>query len=167
MTSSRRLAFAAIVSVVGVACATAVPETGGGSAGASDGGLGAESGISSYGGGGGDNDAGPPLHPPKDGGTAPPIDSGTPPVVDSGSPVTGSPDDCSGTESEQLGETYAKACDYYYEHSDPTGAGNPCTPGGSDCSALNTSTLTFCCYSPSKSAFCYDDYSGVSQCIPQ
>ncbi|MDB4943397.1 MAG: hypothetical protein JWP97_2931 [Labilithrix sp.] len=95
---------------------------------------------------------------PKDSGTTP-KDSGTTP------PPTGA-NDCTGATSSQLGDTYENACDNYYFNSG--GAGEPCAPGGNDCAALNTSSLTFCCYKPlPTSGYCYDDYGGQAQCLPK
>jgi hypothetical protein len=165
MTSSRRLAFAVIVSVVGYACATAVPETGGGSAtGPGSGDGGAVDGSPSY--GGGDTDSGTPTRPRPDSGP-PPIDDDSgppPPPVDSGPPA-GSGIDCTGTESDQIGETYARVCDGWYESGGPA---EDCTIGGGQCGVdPSGSGYTMCCYKPSSSSYCYEDYGGKPQCVPQ
>ena len=63
-----------------------------------------------------------------------------------------------------MGETYDDACDAYYFN---TFMGNDCTPGGNDCAALNSGTVTFCCFTPKANSFCDQDYGGVSQCVPK
>lgn len=99
---------------------------------------------------------------------APPVDSSVaapdsaPPKPDSG-PPTGS-GDCVGQISSQLGGTYDDACDAYYFN---TLKSNPCAPGGSACAALNTSSLTFCCYKPLPGSYCEQDYAGTPQCLPK
>ena len=99
---------------------------------------------------------------------APPVDSSVaapdsaPPKVDSGTP-TGS-GDCVGQNSSQLGGTYDDACDAYYFN---VGISHPCTPGGNACAALNTSSLTFCCYKPLVGSYCAKDYFGTPQCLPK
>ena len=93
--------------------------------------------------------------PPKDGGTIAPVDSG---------PPTGG-GDCVGASSAQLATTYDEACDNYYFNS--FGKANNCSPGGNACAALNTSSLTFCCFKPPAGSFCDDDYGGTPQCLPK
>jgi hypothetical protein len=86
-------------------------------------------------------------------------------VVDSGTtmPPPGA-GDCVGTQSAQLSSSYDDACDNYFFN---VGASNPCTVGGSSCAALDSATLTFCCYKPPSGSNCSLDYAGQPQCIPK
>ena len=112
------------------------------------------------------SDASPSPIPEED--SATPVDASVavpdsaPPAIDSG-PPTGS-GDCVGQNSSQIGGTYDDACDAYYFN---VGGSNPCTPGGSACAALNTSSLTFCCYKPLPGSYCEEDYFGTPQCLPK
>jgi hypothetical protein len=83
-------------------------------------------------------------------------------VVDSGPPPGGG--DCVGTMSAQLSSTYDDACDNYYFN---VGTDNACSPGGTSCAALDTATLTFCCYKPPVGSNCWFDYFAQPQCIPK
>lgn len=170
MTSSRRLAFAAIVSIVGVACATGtLPETGGGS-GVGDGDSGAagdaESPLQNYGDGGAPGDGA--TFVPKDSGPKTPIDSGTTTPIDSGT-TTPPPDLCSGeTSSHSVPSTggdkdYDIWCDYDSFYGDPL----PCT-SNSDCTGNYTASYEpECCYKPVAGGYCQGDFKGKYQCVPK
>jgi len=107
--------------------------------------------------------AGPDAARVADSSVSPPKDSGTVAPVDSGTPTSSA--DCVGANSAQLATTYDEACDNFYFNS--LGDSNPCTPGGNACAALNTPSLTFCCFKPPAGSYCADDYSGVPQCLPK
>ncbi|MGH7285370.1 MAG: hypothetical protein ACRELY_27935 [Polyangiaceae bacterium] len=160
-----------VASLVGLlfcvgACATGtVSSTGGGTGGDGDKTDDAGGSSSSYGGDSGAGREAGPIHPIDDSGTTTPIDSGSSPPIDSGTPPTG--DNCVGTESSQLGDTYDDACDNYYFNTG--GESNNCRSGKTDCASLDgTSGFDkFCCYVPPSGSFCDDDYASTPQCIPQ
>jgi hypothetical protein len=165
MTSSRRLAFAVVVPIFAFACATATaPLAGGGTTGAADGGDIIDGSSPSYSGTDA-GDSGTPRARPDSGPTPIDDDSGPPPPpVDSGPPV-GTGLDCTGTESDQIGEKYATVCDGWYESGGPA---ENCTVGGGQCGTDPSGNgFTMCCYKPSSSSYCYEDYGGVPQCVPQ
>ena len=158
----RRVAYVVVASLFALAaCATGTsPLGGGGSAGGNDAGI--IDGSSSYADPG--NDSGAVRTHPDSGVTPIDDDSGTTLPVDSGT-TTGTGADCSGTTSDQLGIKYSKACDNWYLNG---GDSNPCTPGAGDCTTdPSGSGFTMCCYTPSSSSYCYGDFGGTSQCVPQ
>ncbi|MEO8875348.1 MAG: hypothetical protein ABI461_07165 [Polyangiaceae bacterium] len=171
MTSSRRLAFAALVSMVGIACATATAPSTGGGTGSGNNNDNDDSGspFATYGDGGGrqTDDSGYTSPPKKDAGTIAPTDSGTPTPKDSGTPPTVSM--CSGeTSSHKVPQTggnkdYDIWCDYVSFY----GAEFDCTQN-SDCSGnYISSDEPECCYKPASGGYCEGDFGGKAQCVPQ
>lgn len=161
---SRRVLLVFVGAVVSLAaCATgAVGTSGGGVSG-----NGSDASVVDSGGSYGDpgEDSGTVRTHPDSGGITPIEDSGPPPPpIDSGT-HGGTGVDCTGTTSDQLGIKYSKACDNWYLNG---GDSNPCTPGGGECTTdPSGSGFTMCCYTPSSSSYCYDDFGGTSQCVPQ
>jgi hypothetical protein len=168
MTSSRRVAVAFVLSVVGVACATSTaPVSGDGTQegpGGGDGGIVDAAGGYGWGGEGGGgptSDSGTTIvH--KDSGTVTPIDSGTvTPPVDSGTTTT--PEFCSGSTSSYDGSSYTSWCTYDYDYLDTSGSTFACA-SNDDCQSFGPPG---CCFQPKSSSNCYKDYGGTPQCVPQ
>jgi hypothetical protein len=120
------------------------------------------------------HDAGGATKPTPEGGTTMTMDAGSTTQKDSGTTMMmGGGDTCTGTTSSQLTkkgkpETYDDVCDGYWL-TDFTDTGNPCTPGGNDCAALNGEQgfSPFCCFVPPPGSLCDLDYNSTPQCVPQ
>jgi len=167
-SSRRRLAFAAIVSIVGVACATSTSPLSGGGNGAGPGTDDDAGGNVAYAGedGGAAADGAAVHTPPKDGGTVTPIDGGsTPPPVDSGTTPTNL---CVGQTSTYENDfdtfNYDDWCDENVSHDNHKGTKFQCSDN-SDCAGIFN--VTACCYVPVDMGYCQSDYGNVSQCVPQ
>ena len=172
----RGFVFAAVVSVVGVACATAsAPDTSGGGAEepGGDASVNEDAGGNPYSVGDGGvtpkGDSG--TFVPKDSGTGTtPTDSGAtpPPPVDSGTtppPVTL----CTGTSSKHSipesggDKSYDDWCDFNAFNE----VEFDCTQN-SDCSSNYSSSYEpECCYKPPSGSACDSDYGSTSQCVPK
>jgi len=170
-----RLAFAAVASILGVACATATAPLGGGGTDGEDttkdgGGSRDGGGGNVYGGsdGGSTNpkDGGLKPLPPSDAGTTTPLDSGTTIVPDSG--TTTSSDFCVGqTSSEQNDYGNFKYDDWCYENASfDNSAGNAFACATSaDCTTQFT--VPACCYKPKSGGDCRSIYGTTPQCVIQ
>jgi hypothetical protein len=91
-----------------------------------------------------------------------------PPTGFDGGPGYGSGrGDCDGDWSHQLGSKYDDECDGYAYWAGARPGGNPCTPGGNACAAMDgTEGFTFCCFIPPQPSYCRTDYGGTPQCVP-